>query len=249
MISQGRETTKSKDFELFALDSAIILTIISAFSYITTFTYEDSFCGQFGIPSEYISIDLSTILPFGTKMLFGTFLIIFIINIFSSLKLDYLKRNIRLKLYVKNNLISLLTYLIITFTILSSFSYKFYLFLILMFITNLSSFFVVRTKAWQIKNIIDSNNPKTTTHYEYKKAFYILIISISIAFVVFCDVKGKADAKTQTKFYVMTNSPEKVVIRKYGDYFIFLQYNYKSNRFTKDISVYKLANQKKLTCN
>ena len=82
-------------FKFLSVDSAIILTSLTAFAYISTFLYELGYCQVFNIPKEYISVDINAMLPFWTIIilifaLFLTFHFIAVAIIYKIQKLSYL---------------------------------------------------------------------------------------------------------------------------------------------------------------
>ncbi|HTK21636.1 MAG TPA: hypothetical protein VL442_19090 [Mucilaginibacter sp.] len=241
----------SKDFSLkqifpFNVNAAILLAVFTAFAYACSYIYERSYCINFKIPSELISIDLSVLLPF---WIITT--IVVIISVFT-LVLGYttisrFKQKQKLYTFLKYNLILILSlgvswYLHPDFAKLHKEFYYigFSIFNILLIVVLIAS----KKRQDDQESNLDSEPSGNRTDLKVlannlQSAINSFLIIIVVVTGMMSDEAGASAAKKRVNFYVLSDNNNMVVIRIYGEKVICKELDATRKRLTDKIMVIK----------
>jgi hypothetical protein len=230
------------------LSEAIIVALASASAYYFSYTYEKAFLSYFGIPQQFITIDITTILSFGA-IIFGALILTFpALNMFTILlsrtKNEYLVRLVR-------------PYWIFLFLILTHF-YFFgldkwtlliaYLVVCLFFIFFDFIFPLITqrgkktyTEKLQTQEEIESQfrSLPQEVGIRYGRDTATLVMLLIMGYLISSNA-GLAEAMHQKSFLFTNTQPQLVVIRIYSDRLICAQYDDVNNEILPQFSIIEL---------
>ena len=245
----------------YKFDSAIILTVITAYVYLITYLFEKGYCEQFKIPVEYIKIDINSILIFGAKtvvflIFFGAFT--YLIWAFAKYKL---KNSPVIKSFLKMNVVLLISYGLATYCFPFATADK-YILIALLLLGNSYNFIKHRKDIFNRKHISESEpEPESEPDIDYSKVTMdqfelvmaegrAVVITLLIMFfsmsVMFVSTVGEGEARRETEFWVKSDDRSLILIRRFGDEMIFKAYDYKKKQLTNRIVIVNISDSNSL---
>jgi hypothetical protein len=231
------------------LSEALILALASASAYYFAFTYEKSFLSFFGAPSQFASIDITTLLNFGA--IFIGFLVIafpflnLFIMILSKSNNPYLIRLIR-------------PYWIFLLVIISHFYFfrleKLGYLLIYLFSCAFFAFFdFIFPLITQRKNKTYQNKLKDQAEIDSKIGSIpqilglkfgresLLFIAILLIGNLLSTQAGLAEAMHKNEFLITNTEPQFIVLRIYTNRLVCAEYDEKMNEVLRQYRVFDLT--------
>jgi hypothetical protein len=241
----------------FELNFTVLFTVLTAIGYYASYNYEVSYCGAFGVPQEYVNIDFSNIIPFTVKIFLAALYIIS--GIYGIPKLDeHLKKKSRvlrimgfynaMNIYLNVALFAVFPYRnqIVYFAAAT--------FIILNIVAIIT---IIRKKPFDPYKPAVLDLPENTTEdiiykrevasLQLTKYVLIFLVFTFMAASTSIDQLARKDAYAKTDFLVMKDDPNEVLIKKFGDKYIFLRFDTMSNKLTKEITVVNVGSGASLT--
>jgi hypothetical protein len=231
------------------LSEAIIIAVTSASAYYFSYTYEKSFLSYFGIPPQFISIDITTMLSFGA-IVFGALVLTFpALNMFtillSSTKNEHIVRLVRpYWMFLFLILVHLYFFRFDKWTLLITYIVVCFFFAFFDFIFPLITQRDKKTYAEKLRA-----QEETESHFRslpqevairYGRETATMVMLLAIGYVVSSNA-GLAEAMRQKDFLFTNTQPQFVVIRIYSDRLICAQYDDMKNEILQKFSVIKLG--------
>jgi hypothetical protein len=225
MPTNNDSSQKNKAF--ISLDSALILTGLTAYTYIITYLNEKGFCEVFKIPSEYITIDTDKILTFGVTVIVAILVFAGFTYYSRSISETSFKSGFH-KMLFKWNII-LLFALTITYFFTPIIPYKFWGYVLILLIVNV--FLIVRHyrkrkySADVSAGEIEIQSPEVSS-----LAIVQLLATLAITSAFVSYLAGKSEAEKRSTFMVFAKKPNIIILKKYGESLICREYKEISGR-------------------
>ncbi len=227
--------------------TTLILAIVSGYLYLCTYFFELSYLQVFDIPSDYLYIDLNTILSDSSKIIQLIFIAIFIYQL---VKLPF--RKWMSKSYINDYVgtttcfAASLMFLASTASIIpiSSLRTAFFAWIIIVIIT---VFFVLKSLFLAKKDsAIEENNVEQEIEEKFqtnKLPFYntyFWVILLILFPVLICGLLGEGTATKVTSLSMINDSTKYLMIRKYGDQLLCKDYDFVNKKLGKQIIIVKI---------
>jgi hypothetical protein len=231
------------------LTETLILATLSAVIYVLAFLYEQGFLSYFGIPTQFITVSLVTLLIFGA----GTITFLYISVGLANIVYTLLPKHRYLAFYIPRYLLlGFLTIVVPLFLFRGERLYLIMLCVWLILVIGLLVHPLIKYRKegdWNkrydaaIKALPDE--PVSTLYTLIEKRYgmrevgywvYVFIILFALAANV-----GKAEATTQAEFLVLNTVPEVVVLRVSGENLICAPFDRQAHEVKKSFSIRKIA--------
>ena len=207
----------------FEVNFALLFSVLTGIAYYASYNYEVAFCSFFGVPQEYINIDLSNIIPFTVKLILAV--IFFLSGSYIIPKLDkhFSKKTRWVRIMVFHNAMAI--YLnIALFAVFPYRNQTSYLALAVFIGANAIAFTKILTKKpfepfkIEITDLPENTNEEKVYKYEamIKHLQTYLLIFLMCLFMgtsTFIDLIAQKDAYAKTDFLVLKNDPDEVLIK------------------------------------
>ena len=224
----------------------LILAITSGYLYLCTYFFESGYLKVFNVSSNYLSIDLNTILSDSSKIIELIFTLIFIYQLVKLPLRKWMSKSPSNE-YIGGT-ISLFASLIFfarAATIIFNSIVKYMFFAWLIAVSILIIYFLIKSYFKSKKSSKIDNNRKTEDKVQrsisfsyYDKYFWIIVL---ICFPVFiCEFIGEGTATKLTQLSMINDSTKYLLIRKYGDQLICRDYDYVNKKFGKQTIIVKV---------
>jgi len=231
------------------LSDGILIALATLLGYLIAYRYESGYMSFFGVPDDFIEINLIRVLIAGFTIF--SVLLTFIVMIEGLLFLlpkdlgFFTRPLLKLSPFLLAVVISLLTY---------GLEWRKYIFLLILLIIFSFLEFVFpllsqkEVKGYREKLIAQDKYDTERISTRFISHFYenverptIFIFAIILFVVLFAATFGESKAMRQIDYLTINTSPEAVVIRTYGDKLICLPFDRKSKEFKKRFFVIKIA--------
>lgn len=204
------------------VNSAVMVALVSAFSYIAAYQYEKGFCGYFGIPNSLIVVDLTTVVAWAASLLFITLIFLGVANALPS--------KVRSILWELRWSYSL--FVLVCLLLLRPSGVALYFFLGLLALFSFLEFVVPLITQKAVKGYLAKLKAQEDVAYQgsevYERVARVLVRNagprgamalwwMGFAALFLAHFAGMARARTQNEFIVIPESPELVVLRVYNE--------------------------------
>jgi len=210
------------------VSQGIVVAAVPLIGYAMAFLYEVGFCGEFGIPLEFISVNLTTVF-----IAVGTLLLVVAISLFYVV-------------LVMNLAVAIIFWGLWYELIMVAFLFAFFVFWIFVspWITQKEGAYIKRVEAQrkvdsQAKTIIDY----VIRYIGWGNSFVIFLV---LFFVALSYIAGISHAKKQTEFLIPSTYPNSVVLRVYGDNMICAPFNAENKEVQRDFFIIKMGDDSRL---
>lgn len=225
------ESPENPVISLFKSEKTIIF-ISPILAYLCAFLYEAGFLNYFGIPIEFIRVELTTIVVTAGVVLSVILISYFLANL-GIIFLHPLLREYKLSNKLQNIIMFSLTFVgigvfVFTFSVTSAMSYCAGAITSLIIFTILSYKGCLNTKAE-----CDENKRNI------RRKLAILLLSFFSLFIFWKG--GFNEAHIRGAFVVIKTSPEKVVLRIYGDRLICASFDRVTKKIQRDFTIINLT--------
>jgi hypothetical protein len=227
------ENTQKSEPSRSLISDAIILAFASVSAYYFSFSYEKSFLLYFGVPSQFITIDLTTLLSFGVIVLFVILFVFPVLNLFmiivSRIKNEHIVRLIRPYWF----------FLIIFLTDIYLFGLEkpeylgilLVICLVFLFFDFIFPLLTQRDKKTYTEKLIGQEEIESSIQYLPKNINIkfgrevAIFITLFILGVMISSDAGLAEAIRKEDYLFINTQPQLIVIRIYSNRLICAQYD------------------------
>lgn len=248
--------TMDKEQKDYLFGNGVIILTFPAISYLLAYVKEYAYCSYFGIPIEFISLDLMTILLMFIKIFIILMPVFYFMNFLSliiwydDLKSPIIRQFVRCSKYY----IVLLVFYIMNRDISGL---KTTLFVAFLFITFLYFIFPIITQ-WKVSGYknklieqekVENKSNNNTLQYNFFRKVGITNVNI-IAIVIIISILtyqvGLSEASTKENFLIPSNDNSKIVLRIYGENIICAKYDRDNQKVLRQFSIVKLGEDSNL---
>lgn len=239
------------------ISEAVILAAISASAYLFAFLYERAFMAYFGIPIQFVNVNLVTLLTFGAATVFFLILSAGLANMLFSV----LPKHPFLAFYIpRYALLGFLTVIVPFFLYEGS---RRWLIIFCIWVVLTIGFFMIplikyRKKGSWVKRYDaaieeESGEDIQGLYRRIEKRYGVRNLGLIVFLVMAClglaSSMGEAEAMNQRYFLVLNTNPEMVVLRASGENIICAPFDRKTREVKKSFSILKVAEDPKLVMN
>jgi hypothetical protein len=229
-------------FKLIKENSALFITLTSAIGYLTVYEYELGQCTYYGIPKEFIEINVQTILgviSYAVIILLLYFAIFYVIKKVitnESLIRAYPSNAIQRIIFLIGSLIYLAGVVAVTLNVYPNIKVQ-------IAIAAVGTFTLISTVMfiYNIKKKIQ-HQPYSFTIHRAMKIFVFPFLLLGIAlFHRFIVKYGYFKASTIHTFYQVNSKPQIVLLKQYGDKLFCREFDAKTHVFKDSLVMINLA--------
>ncbi|WP_426667262.1 hypothetical protein ACPPVU_14655 [Mucilaginibacter sp. McL0603] len=229
------------------IDSAILLGIITALGYECTFLYEKSYCDYFSIPSDFITVDLNSVVPYWTQTI--NIILICFFSAVSYYKLNgWLKGTPSIARFISWNFL-ILSACYITYLTTKAFEGQNFFYTVIIVATNITLLIIsithkIYNKRKQHNDYEKAANTSESDVQRFYSTVRLVVFGVVILFVVLnlnlSEIRGKKDASAKHEFLILNNTST-VIIRAYSDRLICKDFDFKNKKFLNKIRLIKIG--------
>jgi len=233
------------------VSQGIVVAAVPLIGYAMAFLYEVGFCGEFGIPLEFISVNLTTVFIAVGTLLLVVAIIFYVISLLMMIpepKHPVIRWQLSLfyVVLVMNLAVAIIFWGLWYELIMVAFLFAFFVFWIFVspWITQKEGAYIKRVEAQrkvdsQAKTIIDY----VIRYIGWGNSFVIFLV---LFFVALSYIAGISHAKKQTEFLIPSTYPNSVVLRVYGDNMICAPFNAENKEVQRDFFIIKMGDDSRL---
>jgi hypothetical protein len=252
MAESGKENAATKSW----LTESVALFLTPAFAYFLAFSYEQGYCGTFGLPSYFIKPDLTEILVFTTVAMSGYSIFWFwVIDAWAELGTVNPDPRLRPWQHLIHRYFPLLTLFGFIYFVYQGFWQKWIIFLFIVLLIPLVDIISVIlkrpdgrtfTEKWHNTNAwADQSGIFFRIRRRMGRAGALLIIFTIIGSILAASI-GNSQALRQTSFLVPSSNTNAIVIRCFGDKFICVELDSKVKKPNKNFFILPMASDNSL---
>lgn len=221
--------------------------------YVGAFAYEAGFARFFGAPLELINLDLKTFFIVSSALVGALFALFLLINLFVSL---LPRGDVRDPVYRAFLRVFLSFLFLIVFFYLSGDKKEWWVFLLIFGVYTMFEFIwpliTQRGKGTYREKLIGQEQIEDGTRSIFDiikqligKTGYLIFLGICIGLCI-TYFTGRYVASKQEEYFVLNTSPERVIIRIYGDKLITASFNRETKEVQKNIIILKVGEDPRL---
>jgi magnesium-transporting ATPase (P-type) len=221
------EKAKEKEIKSSWFNQSLFIFLIPAIGYSIAFMFELSFFDYFKMPTDLIEITISNLF---SSILFA--ILVSFYFIFSIYLRFYINHKITAGIKIKLLVFSIALVLIIIYMACVSYSFRnknYYLLLLLLGISLLLIPFLYKYHE----------KFKSQRNFNFKILFFYTIFLSFMLLTLF--IAGKISAERQSKFFVINDSEEKIVLRIYNDILICAPFDRANKKIFLNFSIKKTS--------
>jgi hypothetical protein len=248
--------TEEKKKVSFSLSEGILLATAPTFAYLFTFYYEKGYTSYFGIPEQFISINLINVLIFAAAFLSAFILLFPLMNL---LVMTLWNINSTILMSIAKTIAALI-FLAILIILFGPMGWKYWVWAVIIVVAYATfdlifplvtqrdkKGYIEKLRAQEdrekkVKGILD------IVPIRHRLGIY-LMLALLVFGIIIAEQMGKAEAFKQTEFLVTNTSQEMVVLRIYGDNLICVPFSRNTNEVEKKFAVIKMADTPNLSLN
>ena len=227
-----------------SISEGVLIVLCPLIAYFLSFCNEIGFCLYFNIPFELISPSKITLIQVVLTFLFIPPVILFVIHCvaFTPTR-KFLNKNLRITLEIVAATLSIALFAWVFFfrgdLVLGLCGMILLLFLALIaFIESLQQ--TITETSSEKESVAREKNNKIDLLQKFKISFFLLIFILSVSFILYDSSLARASRKRW--YFVCENTPPRVLLKVYGDKFIFAAVDEKTKELGNEIFIYNTAN-------
>jgi hypothetical protein len=241
---------KNQKSEKPKISEGIILALLSAGSYLFAFYYEKGYASVFNIPTSFISVNINSILVFGTILASILLIVLPFVNMFIFLTTG------RVHPIIQRSLISVLflgVVLLFQIYIYGLSNWRSWILILIFLVIFLFLDFVFPVLTQRGKTYVGKLESQEEFDQQFTSFFSLLraklgntalmIVAVFLVGMYIASTAGTAEAIRQDSFLVTNTSPELVVLRIYGDNLICAPFDRASGEIEQSFSIIKSSGE------